>query len=160
AADVEVILCAGAIASPHLLMLSGIGPADLLRTHGIEVRAHLPGVGANLHDHVQTWVGFPCRTGSPLATDSNLGEAGGFVRTDGPTTAADVQLSFLPMLDFHSADRAGLGFIIGAAVTRPESRGRVELISADAWRQPLIDPNYLVASYDRETLVAGATLAL
>ncbi|MFJ8690529.1 GMC family oxidoreductase [Micromonospora wenchangensis] len=159
-ADREVILSAGAVASPQLLMLSGIGPAAQLRVHGIPVHADLPGVGGNLHDHVQVSVCYRCPTRHPVAPTSNLGEAGGFVNLLGMSDAPDVQFSFAPMVDLNAASDFGAGFTIGAAVTRPTSRGRVSLASADPWQQPVIDPDYLATDHDRRTLAAGVALAV
>lgn len=159
-ADREVILSAGAVASPQLLMLSGIGAASQLREHGIPVHADLPGVGSNLHDHVQVSVCHRCPTRHPVAPTSNLGEAGGFVNLLGTSDAPDVQLSFAPMVDLNAASEFGGGFTIGAAVTRPTSRGRVSLASADPWQPPVIDPDYLATDHDSRTLAAGVALAV
>lgn len=157
-ADSEVILCAGTVASPHLLLLSGVGPTDHLREHGIAVEADLPGVGHNLHDHVQAWLSFPCRQRRPIAAGSNVGEAGGFVCVHDGSTVPDVQLSFAPMRDLFSSADAGLAFTIAASVARPTSRGRLTLASADPWCSPRIEPNYLATPADARTLVAGIRL--
>jgi choline dehydrogenase len=159
-AEREVVLCGGAVASPQVLMLSGIGPADHIRAHGIEPRADLPGVGGNLHDHIQVSVSHPVRGDFPVDADSNLGEAGGFVSTAAGLDAPDVQLSFAPMGgDINFGAGLGTGFTIASAVTRPVSRGRLTLLSADPWRQPLIDPAYLAEPEDVATLAVGVRLA-
>ena len=155
--DREVILCAGVVESPHLLMLSGIGPADHLRRHGIDVSVDLPGVGGNLHDHVQVWRSFGCRPGPPVAPGSNLGEAGGFASVLDQSGVPDVQLSFVPKMTLDPAD-ARPGFTIASAVARPTSRGRISLASADPWQPPVIEPNYLATEHDMNILVAGARL--
>ncbi len=121
----EVILCGGAINSPQLLMLSGIGPADHLRAHGIRVEGDLPGVGANLQDHLDICTLQRCT--QPVSYDrlndvavlykyltrrdgpgtSNIAEAGGFVRTRLAEDArCDLQLHFIPaLLDDHGRNR-------------------------------------------------------
>ncbi|MFD9737667.1 GMC family oxidoreductase [Umezawaea sp. NPDC059074] len=156
----EVVLCAGTIESPHLLMLSGIGPADHLRRVGVFPRVDLPGVGANLHDHVQVSVSLACRDTFPIAASSNLGEAGGFLSTAGDDSPPDVQLSFAPMRNLNAGTDFGNGLTIGPAVTRPVSRGRLTLTSADPWTAPAIDPGYLTRPEDLRTLVDGVTVAL
>jgi choline dehydrogenase len=155
----EVVLCAGTVASPQLLLLSGIGPADALREHGIDVRVDLPGVGENLHDHVQVSVSYPTTGHEPLADESNLGEAGGFVASREGLPAPDIQLSFAPMENLNNAEALGSGFTIGPAVTRPRSRGRLTLGSADPAAPPRLDPNYLAEAEDVATLVEGVRIA-
>ncbi|MFF7994311.1 GMC family oxidoreductase [Kitasatospora xanthocidica] len=155
----EILLCAGTVGSAQLLLLSGVGPADHLREVGIPVTADRPGVGANLHDHVQVSVSFPVRTAVPVDPASNLGEAGGFVRTRPGLPAPDLQLSFAPMIDLNSAGSFGAGFTIGPAVTRPVSRGRLRLATADPLEPPLLDPDYLAEEADRRVLAHGVELA-
>jgi len=158
-ADREVILAAGTVASPHLLMLSGIGPANHLTEHGIQVQADLPGVGANLHDHIQISVSFPCDFEFPVAESSNFGEAGGFASLLEDSAAPDVQLTFAQRLSLNGGADCGGGFTIGPAVTRPTSRGRLTLASSHPWHAPIIDPNYLATTADLDTLIAGIELA-
>lgn len=155
----EVILTAGAVSSPHLLLLSGIGPADDLKRHEIPVAVDLPGVGANLHDHIQVSVSFACHTRRPVRTSSNLGEAGGFVYTKPHLPAPDVQLSFAPTGDLNTGQAPGEAFTIGPAVARPVSRGRLSLRSADPYISPMVDPRYLAEQSDLDTLTAGLEIA-
>jgi len=156
----EVILCAGAVATPQVLMLSGIGPAEALHAHGIDVVLNLPGVGENLHDHAQVSVSFNVIGHRiPVALTSNLGEAGGFVRTRTGLPGPDIQLSFAPMVNLNQAADIGRGFTIGPAVTRPTSRGTLTLRSADPDDLPRIQPNYLTTQHDIDTLVSGVGLA-
>jgi choline dehydrogenase-like flavoprotein len=159
-ADQEVIISAGTVESPHLLLLSGIGPADHLREHDVDTLVDLPGVGRNLHDHVQAWVGFACRPGPSLDASSNIGEAGGFACVLDRGDVPDVQLSFVPLPDLKSSPDISCGCTIAAAVTRPASRGQIRLASADPRQPPLINPGYLVAQQDLDTLVAGVRLAV
>ncbi|MEO3973508.1 GMC family oxidoreductase N-terminal domain-containing protein [Streptomyces sp. CAU 1734] len=158
-AEREVILAGGTIGSPHLLLLSGIGPAGELRRHGIEAAADLPGVGENLHDHLQVSLSWATERTYPVDPGSNLGEAGGFVRTSPELIGPDVQLSFAPMSGLNQGARPGEGFTIGPAVTRPRSRGRLSLRSADPLTAPAIDPGYLTEPEDIEPLIAGVRLA-
>ena len=165
AAAAEVLLCGGAVNSPQLLMLSGIGPADALRRQDIAVAADLPGVGANLQDHLDICTLHHCPPGvsydraSELkiafdwflrgrrgAGSSNIAEAGGFVRSSLATDGRpDVQFHFVPaMLDDHGRNRlAGDGFTVHACFLRPRSRGRIRLRDADPRTPPLIDAGYL-----------------
>lgn len=175
----RVVLCAGAIGTPHLLLLSGIGPADRLGDHGLPVRANLPGVGANLHDHLEVKVKhrmtqplslwdqakFPANlvTGARwLLTRRGVGtqqglEAGAFLRLADGNGPPDTQLHYINALAFDgaTADDRGHGFAIDATQLRPESRGCLTLASPDPLVPPLIDPNYLAAEADRKALRAG-----
>jgi choline dehydrogenase len=155
----EVVLCAGTVASPQLLLLSGIGPADQLSALGIPITANLPGVGDNLHDHIQVSIAYDTFIGHPVSDWSNLGEAGGFVTLLSDSSAPDIQLSFAPMKDLNNASRLGYGFTIGPALTRPRSRGRLTLASADPHAHPRIDPAYLSDPADLDLLVDGVRLA-
>ncbi|WP_428925698.1 GMC family oxidoreductase [Marinibacterium sp. SX1] len=178
----QVVLAAGAIGTPQLLMLSGLGPADHLRALGLPVHADLPGVGANLHDHLEVKVKhrmtaplslwdharFPANlaTGARyLATGQGAGrqqglEAGAFLRLDPASAAPDTQLHFINALAFDgaTADDRGHGFAIDVTQLQPESRGSLRLASADPRARPLIDPAYLSAPADRVMLRRGLTL--
>ena len=175
----HVVLATGAIGPPHLMMLSGLGPADHLAGHGIAVHADLPGVGANLHDHLEVKVKhrmtqplslwdhakFPnyLATGAQyLATGQGAGrlqglEAGAFLRLDPTSPAPDTQLHFINALAFDgaTADDRGHGFAIDTTQLQPESRGTLRLASADPGKNPLIDPNYLASDTDRRILREG-----
>jgi choline dehydrogenase len=177
-ANREVILCGGAINSPQLLLLSGIGPADHLRVLDISVVADLPGVGQNLQDHLDVAVAYQCvepisvgtiyaaaeleyryfRKG-PLA--SNGPEAGGFIKTKDDLPAPDLQFHFSPgwSVGFGTDRPAGHGFALWPALVLPESRGYLALRSPDPLESPLIQPNYLASEADVEVLVRGVKIA-
>ena len=183
AAAGEVLLSAGAVNSPQLLMLSGIGPADHLRAHGIDIAQDLPGVGANLQDHLDictlqrcsTRVSYDRASEMKLAFDyylrgrrgagtSNLAEAGAFVRSALAGDArADIQLHFVPaMLDDHGRNRLpGDGYTVHACFLRPRSRGRVALQSADPSAPARIQPHYLSdpEGFDLRMMVECARLS-
>jgi choline dehydrogenase-like flavoprotein len=178
-AETEVILAAGAIGSPQLLLLSGVGPADHLRDLGIGVRVDSPGVGANLSDHpvvTAMWetprtpglweestpanlARWRLRHSGPLT--SNVAEAGGFSRTRPSLPAPDVQWHALPT----PYQRAGLGdprqraFSLLIALVEVGSRGQLWLRSADPRHKPAIDPAYLSDPADLEPLVVGVRMA-
>ena len=160
----EVILAGGALNSPQLLMLSGVGPAQQLRAHGIAPRQDLAGVGANLHDHLDACTIFQCtqritydRASEVLTAlryflfrdgpgTSNIAEAGGFARSRlAPDARPDIQFHFVPaMLDDHGRNRLpGDGYTLHACFLRPRSRGRVALVSDRAGDKPKIEANYL-----------------
>jgi choline dehydrogenase len=175
----EVILAAGAIGSPWLLQLSGIGPADHLREVGIEPRAELPGVGENLQDHpyiVCVWeselggtlldaekprelLNFLFRKSGLLT--SNVAEGSLFTRTRPGLPAADLQFHFGPVFfvdhGFTTHDRHA--FSIVPILVTPKSRGHVRLKSADPLAKPAILGNHLTEPEDIATLVAGVKLA-
>src|SRR5579884_20427 len=179
----EIILCGGAINSPQLLLLSGIGPQDHLGALGIPVVQHLPGVGQNLQDHYSAPIKLKCRLPitvndvmlshakkvqvglqylmfrkGPLALAT--APAALFARTRPELASPDLKCSLSPF----SAERPqdGLhrfsGFTLIAYQLRPESRGEIRLKSADPAAPPAVHPNYLAAEIDRQTLVAGLKL--
>ncbi|MDF5755335.1 GMC family oxidoreductase N-terminal domain-containing protein [Spongiactinospora sp. TRM90649] len=176
AARREVILSAGAIGSPHLLMLSGVGDAADLRANGIEPVTDLPEVGRNLQDHLSSGVIVGCTREITLASaeslanlarflfrrtgmlTSNVGEAVAFVRTSADEPAPDIELVFAPapFADHGLTDPPGHGMTVGVILLRPESRGRISLSGRDV----LIDPCYLTAEADLRRLVAGLGRAL
>jgi choline dehydrogenase len=157
----EVVLSAGAVESPKLLMLSGVGPADHLSDHGIDPRVDRPGVGRNLRDHLFSPVNYECTGEIDLAPTSNVEEATAFERTSPDLPAPDLQYHLLPTyLMNHGMDNPpGDGFSIVVTGLRPESRGRITLASDDPFEDPVIDPNYLDDPRDVETLVRGTRRA-
>ena len=176
----HVILSGGAINSPQLLMLSGIGPAAALRPHGIDVLHDLPGVGRNLQDHLdictlvhcrkpisydqmsEVWAGLRYLFGRRGPASSNIAEAGGFVVSrNASDDRPDIQMHFVPaFLDDHGRNiLPGHGMTIHACPLRPESRGELTLRSADPVAPPLLQPNYLQGEYDRRVMVECVRLA-
>lgn len=175
-ADEEVIVCAGAVNSPQLLLLSGIGPSEHLAEHGVEIRRDLHGVGRNLQDHLCALAVYEATASDTLDNigglsdvvkyflfksgrlTSNVAEAGAFVRTDPNLNTPDIQLHFIPAY----ALRHGLGdpaveraFSLSVTYLHPDSRGRVSLRSADPFDDPRIDPTYLSSEPDLDRLVDG-----
>jgi choline dehydrogenase len=175
----EVILCGGAVNSPHLLLLSGVGPAGQLKSFGIPVLIDLPGVGRNLQDHVFAGACWSCTR--PVTLDgagsllnflrclalgrgpltSNVGEAGAFVKSDPHVPAPDLQMYFAPAyyVDHGFTRPPGCGFSVGACLLRPRSRGAITLRSGDPLEPPAIQPAYLESADDLRTLVAGVKRA-
>ncbi len=179
----EVILSCGAIGSPRLLMLSGIGPADHLKSLGIAPVFDAPAVGSNLQDHLDLCAISECtgdhtydKYGRPLwaalagvlyflfrggPAASSLFVTGGFARVDENSDVPDMQFH----LGFGSGIEAGIAKLKNAGVTlnsaymRPRSRGSVRLASADPRAAPLIDPNYWADPHDREMSLRGLELA-
>lgn len=179
-----VILSAGALQSPQLLMLSGIGPADHLREHGIPVLLDRPAVGANLQDHLQIRLIYKCT--KPITTNDQLNSLLGrvligaqwFFLRSGPLAiginqgglfTTVLEESTTPDIQFHiatlSADMAGAkphpfsGFTLSVCQLRPSSRGRIRLGSADPLAPPLMFANYLDTDLDRRCTVAGIAFA-
>ncbi|MFC7225804.1 choline dehydrogenase [Salinirubellus salinus] len=176
-ASEEVIVSAGAVNSPQLLMLSGIGDPEHLAEHGIETQVESPGVGRNLQDHLFAFNVYETDDDVSTIDDadklqnvakwfvlkrgkltSNVGESGGFVRTSDDEPAPDLQYHFAPsyFMEHGLANpEEGRGLSIGATQLRPESRGRIALASEDPFDAPRIDPNYLSEEKDLEVLVEG-----
>ncbi|MFD5779124.1 GMC family oxidoreductase [Streptomyces sp. NPDC126933] len=154
-AEREVVLSAGTIGSPQILMLSGIGPADHLRQLGIPVRADLPGVGANLHDHPLAWTSYGVKK-SPVPGPSR--QAMLLART-GRGRDPDILMSFTPVALKPRWAGAQEGFSILFGLATPTSRGSVRLRSADPTSYPLIDPAYLAESEDLARMVAALRMA-
>jgi len=179
-AEKGVILCGGAIHSPHLLLLSGIGPADHLRDLRIPVVADLTGVGRNLQDHLSVGLNYACKLPVSLANAERLGnllryllfrrgpltssvaESGGFVQTDPGLSAPDVQFHFAPVYYVdHGATRPdGHGFSLGPTLLQPQSRGSISLGPSSVGDPlPRIQPNYLASDADLRALIQGVKLA-
>jgi choline dehydrogenase len=179
AANREVILCAGAIHSPHLLMHSGIGDAEELRRHGLPVTQHLPGVGRNLKDHVAAPLQYRCARHLSAARQlsglgrlqtginwllfkrglgaTNFFEVGAFIRTRDDVAVPDVQFEFVPMLgEFqHGGVKLDSGFQYFFSLMRPTSAGRVRLRSGNPLDAPAFWFNYLQTAADCQTAVAA-----
>jgi choline dehydrogenase len=161
-ADAEVIVSGGAFNSPQLLMLSGIGPADHLQEHGIDVVADLPGVGRNLHDHLTQFVVYDRTKGGNPPLTSNGAEVGAFTYVDESEPTPDLQFHCVQGYAFNhglSAPEEGVGLSIGPTQLRPESQGHVELASDDPFDEPVIDPQYLSEQADVDLLVEGVRKA-
>ncbi|MBF6245668.1 GMC family oxidoreductase N-terminal domain-containing protein [Nocardia elegans] len=159
-AAAEVVLCAGAVASPQLLMLSGIGAAQQLSVLGIEPVADLPEVGQNLCDHVML-AGVRMRAQRPLPPPSgNYAESTVFLTTHADQRRPEIQLVQL-QIDYHLPwqQPAGNAFAFGIGHMRPRSRGEIRLESADPELPAVIDPRYLDDNHDIEQLVAGIEAA-
>ena len=154
-ASAEVILCAGGIGSPQLLMLSGIGPAGQLRELGIESVADLPEVGANLQDHPIVMVSYASQTALPPSRFNN-GEAVAALRSGVPGDVPDLHLFpiLLPLAPTGCEPPAD-GYVLVASAMAPDSRGTVRLTSAAPDAAPRIDPNFLADGRDLDRLETG-----
>ncbi|MGY1834472.1 GMC family oxidoreductase [Blastococcus sp. SYSU DS0510] len=175
----EVVLSGGAVNSPQLLMLSGIGPADHLREVGVDVVHDLPGVGAGLQDHPLVPVVWNVRSGRSLRLaetpvnlarwkvagrgplTSNLAEAGLFTRSNPQLAEPDLQMHFLPVKFWKQAevDPDAEAFTSAVVLVRVHSRGSVRLRSADPTWAPAIDAGYLTDERDLDALVSGVEQA-
>lgn len=175
----EIVVAAGTVNSPQLLMLSGIGPAEMLRRHSIRVKEDLPGVGANLQDHptvsvamsnpgaesyALSWRTAPRVAVAPLRylfarrgmLASNAAEAGGFLRSSPELERPDMQMTFMVGLkDNPRTLPRRHGFVLHVAKLRPATRGWLELASADPAARPLMHPNFLRDKADLQKLICG-----
>jgi choline dehydrogenase len=173
----EVILCGGAINTPQLLMLSGIGDSGHLDDHGIDTVHHAPEVGQNLYDHLVTPLGFDVGEDTLFVAEkpkqlinyllrrrgmltSNVGEAYGFVRSRPELELPDLELIFAPAPYFDEGigePYPGHAVVFGPILLTPHSRGQILLRSADPHAKPIIDPRYLsdADGLDRATMMAG-----
>jgi choline dehydrogenase len=144
----EVIVCAGALESPHILMNSGIGPAGHLAEFGIEARVDLPGVGENFHNHVL--MGLIAETKKPVAPGRlNTSEAALFCKSDPGYLVPDLQFNFVHLpFDVIVGQKNPNSVSLIAGLQRPLSRGWVRLQSADPLARPLLHPNYLAVEHD------------
>jgi choline dehydrogenase-like flavoprotein len=177
-AEREVLVTSGAIGSPKLLLLSGLGPADELKALGIPVLADLPGVGRNLQDHMDVyavgecsgdhsfdrykplhmtlWAGIQYTFFKTGPAASNLCDGGGFWWADKTARSPDIQFHFLPGSGLEEGvKKIRNGVTLNSAFLRPRSRGSVRLKSAEPGEAPLIDPNYWAEDYDRKMSIAG-----
>lgn len=176
----EVVLSAGAICSPQLLLLSGIGPAQHLRELGIPVVSDLPGVGENLQDHQDVLIvhesdksdlfgwslrALPWMMKSPFdfylgrkgPWTSNTVESGGFFKSTPELEDPDLELIIRPLLGNQPQRKIpiGHGFSVHVSLLRPESRGRLRLRSGSIKDKPLLEPNFLASRIDLERLMSG-----
>ena len=179
----EIVLSAGSIGSPQILMCSGLGEAVQLQDHGIDVVKNLPGVGKNLQDHLQARIVYKCNEPTlndevrSLFNQALIGMRYAWNRTGPMTMAASLATAFLrtreevatPDIQFHiqpwSADSPAEGvhsfsaFTASVCQLRPESRGEVRLKSNDPKDYPTIHPNYLATETDRRTMIDGVKVA-
>jgi len=180
----EVMLSAGALQSPQILMLSGVGDGAQLQQHGIAPVQHLPGVGLHLHDHPDviqvveapqltdlfgiSFTGavnaikgiFEWRSHRRGMLTTNFAEAGGFIRSTPDETRPDLQFHFViaKLVNHGRSTVFGHGYSCHVCVLRPKSRGSVRLASADPLAAPLIDPAFLADADDVQRLVRGFKL--
>jgi len=174
----EIVLAGGAVNSPQLLMVSGIGPADHLKSVGIKPLHDLPGVGGNLQDHLDASLLQFCKTRDTYDTANKLvslyrywkhkkgpgtspiAESGGFLSTRPGLDAPDIQLHFLPALvvDHGRTMMKRNGYSLHVCTLRPQSTGTIRLRSSDPKEHPLIDANYLAERRDLDTLIAGVKM--
>ncbi len=168
----EVICCGGAINSPQLLQLSGVGPAGLLGRHGIDVVADVPAVGANLQDHLEVYVQYACK--QPVSMQPHLAkwrrpwiglqwlarrgpaatnhfEAGGFIRSNDDVAYPNLMFHFLPIAIRYdgSVPSGGHGYQVHVGPMYSNSRGTVQIVSADPRIKPALRFNYLSTDEDR-----------
>ena len=186
-ADKEVIVCGGAINSPQILQLSGIGKGDYIKKWGLDVVADLPGVGENLQDHLDILSHYECtqpvteakytagglaifRMASVLAQWLITGKGAGndiglsglsFLKTDDSLDLPDIQMHFVgSLLKDHGKSRPDShAFSNHVCMLRPESRGYIALKSLDPSIQPIIQPNYFSTQKDRDTMIKGVKMS-
>ena len=183
-ASKEVLLSAGAINSPQVLMLSGLGPKEHLAEKGIEIKVDLPGVGQNLQDHLDTIVQHRCKNRDSYAVSlalipryvknvfnymfnrqgiftSNVAEAGGFDKTSNAAEIPDIQYHFLPaiLLDHGRKTAFGYGYGVHVCGLYPKSRGEIKLRSNKPNEPAMIDPHYLEHPEDQKVMIDGVRRA-
>lgn len=174
----EVILSAGTINSPQLLMLSGIGCAEHLKSLEIPVVLDLPGVGQNLQDHLFLSVVYKCTKSITLANvyrpyqilkyllskkgalTSNIAEAGGFLKTKSDLNNPNLQLHFVPgcLINHGFTKRKQHGFTLCPTLLYPQSKGKISLRSKNPLQPPVIQPNYLANPEDNRVLLSGVKI--
>ncbi|MEQ8441935.1 MAG: choline dehydrogenase [Alphaproteobacteria bacterium] len=179
----EVILSAGAVGTPHIMMLSGLGPADHLRAHGLDVAQDLPGVGENLQDHVE--IQLQHRTHKDVSmnrymrldrkvrvgmewflfksgiTARNQGNTGAFLRSNPSVAHPNIQFHFFPFFfgENWTMRHDVQGYRLDSGPLRPTSRGTIRLASGDPKAAPHIDPNFLATPEDRAEMVEAFQIA-
>ena len=184
-AEAEILLTAGAIGSPKVMMLSGVGPADHLRAHGIDVVLDAPGVGDNLTDHYgldviaelttndglerytrkhwAAWAGIQYLVFGTGPVTSNVVEGGAFWYSDAAQSAPDLQFHFIAAAAGQDGKpgvpKGSAGITINSYALHPKSRGTVRLRSADPEALPVVDPNYLAEPEDLKTTVEGVRMS-
>ncbi|MEM9454477.1 MAG: GMC family oxidoreductase N-terminal domain-containing protein [Myxococcota bacterium] len=157
-AGAEVIVSAGALSTPKLLMLSGVGPAEQLREHGISVACDLPGVGRNLQDHVLVPMGYAAK--QEQTTPSIICEATLFTHTRGDRSTASPNLQFFfGGFVFPDVGPTTQGFTICPVVNQAHSVGQVSLRSADPDDRPVVQMNYFQAEHDMKVMLEGMRIA-
>jgi choline dehydrogenase len=157
-ADREVIVSAGAFESPKLLLLSGLGPADQLQKHKIKIVVDIPGVGQNLHDHLQILVYHAARKN--VGESGFTAEAGLFLNTRDQSSPVSPDLQYHVLAGMpRLVPNPSRTFLMCPVLCRPQSRGRVSLHSADPTARPVIEPNFLQCDADMEVLLNGIELA-
>jgi choline dehydrogenase len=155
----EVIICGGAMESPKLLLLSGIGKPEHLKQHGISVKADVPGVGENFHNHVLTGVIYETKGPVP-PPNQNLSEAALFCKSEPGWMGPDIQIAFVHVpFDIIIGQSNPNAVSILPGVVRPLSRGWVRLASSDPLERPLVNTAYLEERSDLERLVGSVKLA-
>jgi choline dehydrogenase len=179
----EILVSSGAYNSPQLLQLSGVGPADLLKNHGIDIVLDAPGVGNDLQDHLQVRLVTRCAQSITLNDIVNnpvrrvmaglqyaalrkgpltiaAGTSGAFFKTNPRLASPDIQIHFLPFSTDKMGEKlhAQSGFTASVCQLRPESRGTLRIKSADPSVPPAIHINYLAAETDRRAMIDGVRI--
>ena len=178
----EIVLSGGAINSPHLLQLSGVGPAELLREHGIEVVSDLPGVGENLQDHLEVYVQHRCTKPVSMAPNvkrrwrpwiglqwlagtgpgmTNHFEAGGFVRSNAAAAYPNLMIHFLPLAIRYDGTTStpGHGYQMHIGPMLSDARGSLRLRSNNPSERPALRFNYLSTEQDRREWIEAIACA-
>ncbi len=183
-AESEVLVTSGAVGTPKIMMLSGVGPAEHLRSHGIDVVHNLPGVGENLNDHFgidivyelqgpdsldkynklhwMLWAGIQYTLFKSGPVTSNVVEGGAFWYADRSSPVPDLQFHFLAGAGVEEGVPkipSGSGVTLNSYTLRPKSRGTIKLRSANPEDKPIVDPNFLADPYDLKTSAEGVKIS-